>query len=117
MRRFPGRLERGGVLIGAYACRVRAEKQAEFLSCIREIVDRTRWMSGCLDCRLWADVHDPGAFSFLSEWTCREDFTRFLESAEYRVLRGMTILMAADARFSVDDVVTRTALPAPRNGQ
>jgi quinol monooxygenase YgiN len=98
------------VLVAAYACRVRPDKQAEFLSSIRDLVDRTRWMSGCLDCRLLADVHDPGAFTVTSEWTGHEGFDRLLDCAEYRVLCGMTILMAADVRFSVDDVVTRAAV-------
>jgi quinol monooxygenase YgiN len=98
------------VLVAAYACRVRPEKQAEFLSSIRDLVDRTRWMSGCVECRLLADVHDPGAFMVISEWTGHDGFDRFLDSPEYGVLRGMTILMAADVRFSVDDVVTRAAL-------
>jgi quinol monooxygenase YgiN len=98
------------VLVAAYACRVKAEKQSEFLSSIRDLVDRTRWMSGCQGCRLLADVHDPGAFTVASEWTGHDGFERFLESPEYHVLRGMTILMAEDVRFSVDDVVTRAAV-------
>ena len=103
------------MLVAAYACRVKPEKQAEFLSSIRDLVDKTRWLSGCLDCRLLADVHDPGAFTLISEWTGHESFERFLDSPEYTVLRGMTILMAADVRFSVDDVVTRAALATPGN--
>ena len=59
---------------------------------------------------LLADVHDPGAFTVISEWTGHESFDRFLDSREYGVLRGMTILMAADVRFSVDGVVTRAAV-------
>jgi quinol monooxygenase YgiN len=98
------------VLVAAYACRVKPDKQAEFLSSIRDLLDRTRWMTGCLDCRLLADVHDPGAFTVISEWAGHDGFDRFLESSEYRVLRGMTILMAVDVRFSVDDVVTRAAV-------
>ena len=98
------------MLVAAYACRVRPEKQAEFLGSIRDLVDRTRWMSGCLECRLLADVHDPGAFTVISEWTGHDTFDRFLNSPEYGVLRGMTILMAADVRFSVDDVLSRAAV-------
>jgi quinol monooxygenase YgiN len=104
------------VLVGTYACRVKPDKQGEFLSSIRDLVDRTRWMSGCLDCRLLADVHDPGAFTVVSEWAGREGFSRFLESAEYRVLRGMSILMSGDARFCVDDVVTRSPVPTRGDG-
>jgi quinol monooxygenase YgiN len=104
------------VLVAAYACRVRPEKQTEFLSSIRDLVDRTRWMRGCLGCRLLADVHDPGAFTVTSEWTGHDGFDRFLESSEYRVLRGMTILMAVDVRFSVDDVVTRAAVSTGNDG-
>lgn len=103
------------MLVATYACRVKPDKQAEFLSSIRDLVDRTRWIGGCLDCRLLADVHDPGAFTLISEWTGHESFERFLDAPEYGVLRGMTILMAADVRFSVDEVVTRAPVSTHGN--
>jgi quinol monooxygenase YgiN len=104
--------ERGArVFICSLACRIRPEKQAEFLTSIQDLMERTRWLPGCFGCRLVAELGEPSAVTVVMEWADRESLDQFLRSTEYRIMLGMRILMEEEPRVSVDQVVTRTHMP------
>jgi quinol monooxygenase YgiN len=98
------------VLIGSFACRVKPDKQSEFCASVADLMDRVRWLRGCVDCLLVADVAMDGSFRLISGWSDRAGLDRFLQSAEYRVLKGMRILMEDEPRLTVDEVVRRSGL-------
>ena len=47
------------------------------------LIESSRLDSGCLDCRLYADVADPNALTLVEEWATRPDMERRLRSAAY----------------------------------
>jgi quinol monooxygenase YgiN len=98
------------VLIGSFTCRVRPDKQSEFCASVGDLMDRVRWLQGCLDCLLVADVTVDGSYRLLCGWSDRAGLDRFLRSPEYRVLRGMRILMEDEPSFAVDEVVKRSSV-------
>jgi quinol monooxygenase YgiN len=103
------------VLIGTFGCRVKPDKQTEFLASVADVMERARWLPGCLDCRLVANVEGGGGFSLVCEWSGPDGLDRFLRSPEFRVLKGMRILMDDEPRLVVDEVVRRAGIsPAPR---
>jgi hypothetical protein len=76
---------------------------------------RTRWLPGCLGSRLVAATDDSRALTLVHEWSDRRALERFLDSGEYRVLRGMRFLMDAEPRLAVDEVIVRARIPLDRD--
>jgi quinol monooxygenase YgiN len=104
------------VLVTSFTCHVKPEKEAELQVSFGNLMDRTRALPGCLACRLVASTEDPHAFTLIHEWSDRGALHRFLESAEYCVLKGMRFLMDQEPRLAVDEVVTRALIPlSPRD--
>ena len=99
------------VLVTSFHCHVKAEKEAELQVSLGNLMDRTRALPGCLACRLFAATEDPQAFTLIQEWSDRGALRRFLESVEYRVLKGMRFLMDQEPRLAVDEVVARALIP------
>ena len=99
------------MFISSLACRVRPEKEEEFLASIDDLMERTRWLSGCFGYRLLADLGEGHAVTLVIEWADRNGFDRFLRSNEYRIMLGMRILMEDEPRFTVDEVITRARIP------
>lgn len=99
------------MFICSTACRIRPEKQAEFLTSMQDLMERTRWLPGCFGCRLVAELGEPSAVTIVMEWADRESLDQFLQSTEYHIILGMRILMDEEPRVIVDQVVTRTHMP------
>jgi quinol monooxygenase YgiN len=97
--------------VTSFDCHAKPEKQSELHASLGDLMDRTRWMPGCLGCRLVSATEDRRSLTLIHEWSDRLALDRFLESAEYRVLRGMRFLMDGEPRLAVDDVVTRASIP------
>jgi quinol monooxygenase YgiN len=58
-------------------------RREELVSSIGALVESSRLDSGCLDCRLYADVADPNALTLLEEWATRPDIERRLRSPAF----------------------------------
>jgi quinol monooxygenase YgiN len=99
------------VFICSLDCRIRPDKEDEFLGSIDDLMERTRWLRGCFGCRLMADLGEGHALTLVTEWADRDSFHRFLRSDEYRIMLGMRILMEGEPRFTVDEVITRALIP------
>lgn len=99
------------MLVTSFGCHVKPEKEGELRSSLGNLLDRTRWLPGCLGCRLVAATDDPRAFTLIHEWSDRQALDAYLESGEYRVLRGMRFLMDEEPRMGVDEVVVRASIP------
>ncbi len=99
------------MLVTSFACHVKVEKEDELRASLGNLLDRTRWLPGCLGCRLVAASDDPRAFTLIHEWSDHHALDGFLGSAEYRVLRGMRFLMDEEPKLAVDEVVVRARIP------
>jgi len=99
------------VFIGSLACRIRPEKEGEFMASIEDLMERTRWLPGCFGGRLLSDLGEGHTMTLVIEWADRDGFDRFLRSNEYRIMLGMRILMEDEPRFTVDEVITRAHIP------
>jgi quinol monooxygenase YgiN len=99
------------VVVGSFDCTITPTNKTEFLDAVAALMERTRVLRGCQACRLLADTEDPARFTFILEWTDREDLQRFLESEHYEVLTGMRYLMRGLPRFVVDEVSVRATIP------
>ena len=58
-------------------------RREELVTSIRTLIESSQLDTGCLDCRLYADVSDPNALMLLEEWATRSDMARRLRSAAY----------------------------------
>lgn len=91
--------------------RIQPEKRLEFLSAIKSLMTRIRWLPGCLGCRLVVECDAVETFSLLAEWNDRSAFNRFLDSGELVILQGMRLLLRDDPHAVIDDVITRARMP------
>lgn len=99
------------VFICSLGCRVRPDKELEFLGSIERLMERTRRLRGCSACRIVAELRDQSRVTLVSEWSDREALDRYFGSDEYRILRGMHILLEDEQPITVDEVVARAQLP------
>jgi quinol monooxygenase YgiN len=99
------------VFVGSFVCRVKPDKRSEFCASVGDLIDRVRWQQGCVNCRLAVDVEMPGTYSVQSEWMNRASLDRFLQSGEYRVFKGMRVLMQDEPRFAIEEVLRRSTPP------
>jgi quinol monooxygenase YgiN len=87
--------------------RARAHKRAEILSVVEDLVDHMRSSRGCGRGRLLADSEDPNAFSIVTEWQSAEDADEFLGSNDFRVFRGIRMLLRGEPLIILDQVEAR----------
>jgi quinol monooxygenase YgiN len=99
-----------GLFVASFVCHVNPEKRAELLASLVRLMDRTRWLPGCLGCRLVAATEDPGSLTLIQEWSSHSALDWFLRSAEYRILKGMRFLMDEEPGLAVDEVVNRARI-------
>ena len=98
------------MFISSVAFRIRPDKQTEFLTSIKELMERTRWIKGCFGCRLMAELGEFQSVALVAEWGDRDGLDRFLQSHEYHIMLGMRILTLEEPRVTVDEVTTRARL-------
>src|SRR5262245_50447227 len=58
-------------------------RRDELVRSISKIVESSRLDSGCLDCRLYADVADSDSLTLVEEWRTQPDMERRLRSIAY----------------------------------
>ena len=46
------------MFICSLGCRIRPDKEAEFLGSMEKLMKRTRWLKGCFGCRVVAELGD-----------------------------------------------------------
>jgi quinol monooxygenase YgiN len=61
-----------------------AGKRDEIVRTFRSLLEPTGVKHGCLGCRLYQDVTDDNALTYVEEWETCEDFERHLRSDQYR---------------------------------
>ena len=102
----PGSAPRG-MLLASIGFRVQPHKRDEVLSAADETVRRMRTTSGCARSRLLFDADDPNAFVLISEWHSADTANGFFTSRDFRVFKGIRILLRDEPVIVFDEVQTR----------
>ncbi len=76
------------------------------------LLEPTRVMPGCLDCRLYSDFEDANAFFIVGEWSGTEDLGRYLRSQAYGVLLGAIEMGVCCPEVHCDTVNSRVGIEA-----
>jgi quinol monooxygenase YgiN len=87
---------------------VRLPKRSEALSAFDSLGDVMRRAPGCSAIRLLSDQEDGSAFEIVSEWSDADDAEAFFASDDFRLFRGIRILLASDPLIVLDHVRSRT---------
>ena len=96
------------MLLASLMFRVQPFKRAEALSSVDALVQRMRGASGCLRSRVLIDTEDANSFMVTSEWLDPATAEAFFASVEFRVFRGIRILLRDQPLIILDDIRTRT---------
>jgi len=96
------------MLLASLTFRVQPFKRAEALSSVDALVHRMRGTSGCLRSRMLVDTEDVNSFLVASEWTDPSKAEAFFVSCDFRVFRGIRILLRDQPLIVLDDIRTRT---------
>jgi quinol monooxygenase YgiN len=95
------------MLLASLSFRAQPHKRGEILSAVDEAVSRMRRASGCDRCRLLVDTEDPNAFTLISEWHSGDEAEVFFNSREFRVFRGIRILLREEPVMVLDEIQSR----------
>ena len=96
------------MLLASLTFRVQPFKRAEALSSVDALVQRMRGTSGCLRSRVLTDTEDVNSFMVVSEWMDAATAEAFFSSGDFRVFRGIRILLRDQPVIVLDDIRTRT---------
>ena len=93
-------------------------RREEMVRSICTLIESSRLDSGCLDCRLYADVANPNALTLVEEWATRPDLERRLRSTEYgQLLQLMEVSREPpETVFHIDHADVRDWRPSGRCG-
>ncbi len=96
------------MLLASLTFRVQPFKRAEALSSVDSLVERMRHAAGCVRSRVLIDTEDVNSFLVASEWLDSTTAEAFFSSGEFRVFRGIRILLRDQPLIVLDDIRTRT---------
>ena len=96
------------MLLASLTFRVQSFKRAEAVSSVDALVQRMRGTSGCLRSRVLVDTEDVNSFMVASEWIDPATADVFFGSCDFRVFRGIRILLRDQPLIVLDDIRTRT---------
>jgi len=96
------------MLLASLMFRAQPFKRVEALSSVDALVQRMRGTSGCLRSRVLVDTDDVNSFVVASEWLDPASAEAFFASGDFRVFRGIRILLRDQPLIVLDDIRTRT---------
>ena len=85
-------------------------KRHEALRIIRSLLEPTRVQGGCLACRAYQDIEDPGVLALVQEWSNSDDLDRYLQSEDSRKYLALMELASQQPEIWFDTVVIRQGL-------
>lgn len=95
------------MFLASVSFRARPHKRDEILSAVDETVERMRHAPGCGRCRLLVDTEDLNAFTLASEWQSLYALNTFFDSREFRIFKGIRILLREEPVVVLDEVQSR----------
>jgi quinol monooxygenase YgiN len=91
--------------------RVQPHKRAEVLSAVDDTLRRMREAPGCTRTRLLADADDPNTFAVVSEWEPSTSADLFFNSRDFRIFRGLRMLLRDEPVLVFDEIQSRRTQP------
>lgn len=104
--------EAGRVIVFSVRIIVDRRGREALIASLLPLLEPTRVMPGCLDCRLYSDFEDANAFCIIGEWSGAEDLGRYLRSRAYGVLLGAIELGNCRPEVRFDTVNSRVGIEA-----
>jgi len=83
---------------------VQPEKRTEFLQTIGRLIDPSKTARGCRAFDFYLDTMDENSTLLVSEWDTETDLNNYLDSEDFRILRGaITVLglRSIDSKASI----------------
>ena len=87
-------------------------RRKALIATLLPLLEPTRVMPGCQNCRLYSDFEDGNAFCIVGEWSDEEGLARYLRSQAYRVLLGAIEMGSCRPEVRFDTVNTREGIEA-----
>jgi quinol monooxygenase YgiN len=85
-------------------------KRNEVVRLLRSLIEPTRVETGCISCRLYGEVDNPNAVTWVEEWRAEEDLERHLRSPQYRKILMALDMADAEPEVRFDTVVETTGM-------
>lgn len=79
-------------------------KKAEIIRLLRSLIEPTRVETGCLGCRLYQEVNDGNALSWVEEWKTQQNLEQHLKSAQYAKILAALEMSDAQPEVRFDTV-------------
>ena len=95
------------MLLTTISFRVQPHKRSEALSAVDALAQLMRTYPGCARSRVLSDSEDQNAFMIASEWHDASAVESFFDSREFRIFKGVRILMREEPFIVIDDVRSR----------
>jgi quinol monooxygenase YgiN len=89
-------------------------RREELVRSICSLVESSQLDSGCLNCRLYADVSDPNSITLLEEWATGADMERRLRSTAYGQLLQLMELSRLPPETVFHTITETTGIEAIR---
>ena len=74
----------------------------EIVRVLRSLIEPTRVETGCINCGLYKDMHDPSIIIWVEDWKTQDDLERHLRSRQYKKILAAFDMSNAqpDMRFN-----------------
>lgn len=87
-------------------------RRQTLIASLLPLLEPTRVIPGCTECRLYSDFEDTNAFCIVWEWSGAEDLGRYLRSHAYQVLLGAMELGTCRPEVHFDTLKSRVGMEA-----
>jgi len=77
----------------------------EIVRLLRSLIEPTRVETGCINCGLYKDLHDPDIIIWVEDWKTQDDLERHLRSPQYKKILAAFDMSDAPPDMRFDTVV------------
>ncbi len=81
------------------------KKKEEIVLLLRSLIEPTRVETGCISCRLYHEVHDPHAITWVEEWSSKDDLNSHLRSTQYKKILAALDMSDVKPEIRFDTVI------------
>ena len=81
------------------------QNKDEVIRLLRSLIGPTRAETGCISCRLYKQLNEPGPLAWVEEWETRDDLDRHLRSKRFTKILAALDMADAEPQVRFDTVV------------
>ena len=85
--------------------RISKSKEKEVVRLLRSLIGPTLVETGCLSCRLYRDVNDEYAITWMEQWRSQDDLNRHVRKPQYKRILAALDMSDAKPEIRFDTVV------------